>query len=176
MTSGIRGLTILLGLSMIVSATFAQNKERVNRVITNARWVAVISDRGADEFSRRLPPEDREAIEAVRGAIQDWGYFKIANNVGDAELIFVIHSEGGEGLLGRANRTLQRGDLGGDEDLLFVYDARQYPNGSALWRAALRNGLQQPRMALFEEFRQQVEEATTAAPPASKKNKKKIRD
>jgi len=176
MISRTRGLVLFLALLLSASASYAQNKERVNRVITNARWVAVVSDRGADEFSPRLPPEDREAIEALRGAIQDWGFFKLAYNVSDAELIFVIHSEGREGLLGRANRTLERGDLCGDEDTLFIYDARQYPHGSALWRAALRHGLQQPRMALFEEFKRQVEEAAAAAPASKKTKKKNIKD
>jgi hypothetical protein len=53
-----------------------QNKECINRVITTARWIYVVSDEG-DEFSGRVSLEDRQAITNLAGAIEKWGYYKL---------------------------------------------------------------------------------------------------
>jgi hypothetical protein len=111
-------------------------------------------------LSGRVSLEDRQAITNLAGAIEKWGYYKITSRGQGAELVFVVHSEGDGGLLGGVNRTITRGDAGGDGDTLFVYDARQYPNGGALWRASMRNGLQAPRMPLFEQLKEQIEAAS----------------
>ncbi|MDP9159273.1 MAG: hypothetical protein M3O09_03465 [Acidobacteriota bacterium] len=78
-------LAITLILLAAISALAAPNSSSTKapvfpRALANARHVYVASYEG-DEFNMNLLSEDRTAISAVRGAIQDWGRLNIACTV-----------------------------------------------------------------------------------------------
>lgn len=81
-------------------------------VLANARYVYVASYDG-DQFDPNLLPEDRAAISAVQNAIQEWGELILVYRPSEADIIILVTSRP-------------------SEDLLAVYDARQWPGGNFL--------------------------------------------
>ena len=74
-----------------------------------------------DQFDPNLLPEDRNAINAVQSAIQEWGKLVVVYQPSEADMIILVTSRP-------------------SEDLMAVYDAR--PSGNFLWRVMGRDGLQ----------------------------------
>jgi len=99
-------------------------------ILSNARYVYVASYDG-DQFDPNLLPEDRNAINAVQSAIQEWGKLVIVYQPSDADMIILVTSRP-------------------SEDLLAVYDAR--PSGNFLWRVMGRYGLQAGETPLVVQF------------------------
>ena len=99
-------------------------------ILSNARYVYVASYDG-DQFDPNLLPEDRNAINAVQSAIQEWGKLVIVYQPSDADMIILVTSRP-------------------SEDLLAVYDAR--PSGNFLWRVMGRYGLQAGETPLVAQF------------------------
>jgi hypothetical protein len=104
-------------------------------ILANARYVYVASYDG-DQFNPNLLPEDRNAINAVQNAIQDWGKLMIVYQPSEADIIILVTSRP-------------------SEDLMAVYDARQ--SGSFLWRVMGRGGLQSGETPLVTQFEQGFE-------------------
>ena len=99
-------------------------------ILSNARYVYVASYDG-DQFDPNLLPEDRNAINAVQSAIQEWGKLVIVYQPSEADMIILVTSRP-------------------SEDLLAVYDAR--PSGNFLWRVMGRYGLQAGETPLVVQF------------------------
>ena len=102
-------------------------------VLANARYVYVASYDG-DQFDPNLLPEDRNAINAVQNAIQEWGKLMIVYRPSDADIIILVTSRP-------------------SEDVMAVYDASQWPRGNFLWRVMGRDGLQSGETPLVTQFK-----------------------
>jgi len=97
-----------------------------------------------DEFNPNLLPEDRDAIVAVQDAIRKWGKLTLVYKPEDADIVLLVESRP-------------------SEDILAVYDARQLPSGTYLWRAMGRDGLQSGETPLFTQFEKGFESAQVKA-------------
>ncbi len=133
-----------VGMSLIllaaVSAFAAPNPSAAKApafpgILANARYVYVASYNG-DQFDPNLLPEDRDAINAVQNAIQDWGKLMIVYRPSDADITILVTSRP-------------------SEDLLAVYEGGQ--TGSFLWRVMGRGGLQAGETPLVTQFEQGFE-------------------
>jgi hypothetical protein len=131
----------LLAISLIVvaaiSALAAPNPSTAKvpefpGTLANARYVYVASYDGG-QFDPNLLLEDREAIVVVQNAIQNWGKLIIVYKPSDADIIILVTSRP-------------------SEDLVAVYDARQWPRGNFLWRVMGRDGLQSGETPLITQF------------------------
>ena len=98
--------------------------------LANARYVYVASYDG-DQFAPNLLAEDRDAINAVQSAIQDWGKLTIVYQPSQADIIILVTSRP-------------------SEDVMAVYDMP--PGGSFLWRVMAHSGLQSGETPLVTEF------------------------
>jgi hypothetical protein len=118
-----------------ISASAAPNPSTVKvpafpGTLANARYVYVASYDG-DQFDPNLFYEDRNAINAVQNAIQNWGKLIVVYQPSQADIIILV--------TGRPS-----------EDLLAVYDAHMH--SSFLWRVMGRGGLQAGETPLVTEF------------------------
>ena len=104
-------------------------------ILANARYVYVASYDG-DQFSPNLLPEDRNAINAVQNAIQEWGKLVVVYQPSEADMIILVTSRP-------------------SEDLMAVYDAG--PSGQYLWRVMGHNGLQSGETPLVAQFKKGFE-------------------
>ena len=100
--------------------------------LANARYVYVASYDG-DQYDPNLFPDDRNAIGVVETAIQNWGKLMLVFRPSDADIVILVTSRP-------------------SEDLLAVYDARQWPRGTFLWRVMGRDGLQPGETPLVTQF------------------------
>src|SRR5580693_5207277 len=119
----------LLAISLIVmaaiSASAAPNPSTAKMqafpgTLANARYIYVASYDG-DQFDPNLLPEDRDAINSVQSAIQDWGKLTIVYEPSQADVMILVTSRP-------------------SEDVMAVYDMP--PSGSFLWRVMAHDGLQ----------------------------------
>jgi hypothetical protein len=118
-----------------ISASAAPNPSTVKvpafpGTLANARYVYVASYDG-DQFDPNLFYEDRNAINAVQNAIQNWGKLIVVYQPSQADIIILV--------TGRPS-----------EDLLAVYDAHMH--SSFLWRVMGRGGLQAGETPLVSQF------------------------
>jgi hypothetical protein len=104
-------------------------------ILANARYVYVASYDG-DQFAPNLLPKDRDAINAVQSAIQQWGKLTIVYEPSQADVIILVTSRP-------------------SEDVMAVYDMP--PSGSFLWRVMAHGGLQSGETPLVTEFEQGFE-------------------
>jgi hypothetical protein len=128
-------VAISLIMTVAISAWAAPNPSTVKvpafpGTLANARYVYVASYDG-DQFDPNLFYEDRNAINAVQNAIQNWGKLIIVYQPSQADIIILV--------TGRPS-----------EDLLAVYDAHMH--SSFLWRVMGRGGLQAGETPLVTEF------------------------
>jgi len=100
--------------------------------LANAHYVYVASYDG-DEYDPNLLTDDRNAIGTVQTAIQNWGKLMLVFRPSDADIVILVTSRP-------------------SEDLLAVYDARQWPRGTFLWRVMGRGGLQAGEAPLVTQF------------------------
>jgi hypothetical protein len=98
--------------------------------LANARYVYVTSYDG-DQFDPNLFFEDRNAINVVQNAIQNWGKLIIVYQPSQADIIIRVTSRP-------------------SEDLLAVYDGHEH--GNFLWRVMGRDGLQSGETPLVSQF------------------------
>ncbi len=98
--------------------------------LANARFVYVASYDG-NQFDGNLLPEDRDAINAVQSAIQNWGKLMIVYEPSQADIIILVTSRP-------------------SEDLMAVYDPHMPSN--FLWRVMGRDGLQSGETPLVTQF------------------------
>ena len=83
-----------------ISAAAAPNPSTDNTpvfpgILANARYVYVASYDG-DQFSPNLLPEDRDAINAVQNAIQEWGKLVVVYQPSEADMIILVNSRPSE--------------------------------------------------------------------------------
>ncbi len=128
-------LAISLMVMVAISASAAPNPSTAKvpafpGTLANARYVYVASYDG-DQFDPNLFYEDRDAINAVQNAIQNWGKLIIVYQPSQADIIILV--------TGRPS-----------EDLLAVYDAHMH--GNFLWRVMGRGGLQAGETPLVTQF------------------------
>src|SRR5580658_10208417 len=133
-------VTISLMVLAAISAQAAPNSTTAKApafpgTLANARYVYVASYDG-DQFDPNLLPEDRDAINAVQSAIQDWGKLTIVYQPSQADIMILVTSRP-------------------SEDVMAVYDMP--PNGSFLWRVMGHSGLQSGETPLVTEFEQGFE-------------------
>jgi len=125
-----------------VSALAASNRTTAKTpafpgTLANARYVYVASYDG-DQFDPNLLPEDREAVNAVQDAIQNWGKLTLVYQPSQADIIILVMS-------------------GPSEDILAVYDAHPRPNSNFLWRIMGRRGLEAGETPLVTQFEKAFE-------------------
>jgi hypothetical protein len=125
--------------SLAVPNPSAANVPAFPGILANARYVYVASYDG-DQFNPNLLPEDRNAINAVQNAIQDWGKLTVVYQPSQADIIILVTSRP-------------------SEDVMAVYDAG--PSGRYLWRVMGRGGLQSGETPLVTQFEQGFESVQT---------------
>jgi hypothetical protein len=128
-------LAIILTLLAAISALAAPSGEKTPPfpgTLANARYVYVASYDG-DQFNPNLYPDDRRAIGAVQNALQTWGKLMIVYRPFEADIVILVTSRP-------------------SEDLMAVYDAREWPQGNYLWRVMGRDGLQSGETPLVAQF------------------------
>jgi hypothetical protein len=111
-------------------------------ILANARYVYVASYDGS-QFDPNLFPDDRDAINRVQNAIQNWGKLMLVYRPIDADIIILVTSRP-------------------SEDLLAVYDAHEH--GNFLWRVMGRDGLQSGEIPLVTQFEKGFESVQHNAP------------
>ena len=99
--------------------------------LANAQYVYVASYDG-DQFDTNLLPEDRNAIGAVKDAIQKWGKLTLVYQPSQADIIILVTSRP-------------------SEDVMAVYDAHG-SRGTYLWRVMGRDGLASGETPLVTQF------------------------
>src|SRR5215470_5709090 len=103
------GLTLASGISALAALNRTTAKTPAfPGTLANARYVYVASYDG-DQFDPNLLPEDREAVNAVQDAIQNWGKLTLVYQPSQADIVILVMSRP-------------------SEDLLAVYDAHPRPN------------------------------------------------
>lgn len=138
--------------------------------LIQARYVVLGFDVG-DAFvaesapdDRRVSPDDRRKLAALRAEFARWGRYKVVVQPGQAELFVTIRTghavaAGGGGSVGGRPPGTPGGSVrleaGSSEDALFVY--RSGSLGTPLWRGQRSGGLDGSPPALFERFRSEVE-------------------
>jgi hypothetical protein len=145
--------------------------------IAHATYVALGYDPGERFLSEReaisdpgaVTPEEREALEDIREAIEKWGRYTIVPDPGQAELWIAVRSGRRAALAvgssrggtetsrgGRPTATGRAfgGEVSSPDDTLTVYEAGGM---NPLWRAVRGEGLSGSPPALFEEFKTEVE-------------------
>jgi hypothetical protein len=127
--------TLLLGTIAFAAATVPAFPKTLN----NARYVYVTSYDG-DEYNPHILPQDRQAIATVQDAIQKWGHYILVFRPEEADMILMVQSRP-------------------TEDVLAVYDAREWPGQTWLWRAMGSGGLQKGETPLFTQLEKAVQDA-----------------
>jgi hypothetical protein len=145
-------VTTMLLLSAVALAApkpATQSNQSFPATLRNAQYVYVAAYDG-DEFNVHLLPEDRDAIVAVQNAIRKWGKLTLVYRPDEADIILLVESRP-------------------SEDILAVYDARQVPNGTFLWRAMGRDGLQAGETPLITQFEKGFEGVQAKAEKSERK-------
>ncbi|HXY42521.1 MAG TPA: hypothetical protein VEQ10_22795 [Vicinamibacteria bacterium] len=150
-----------------------------------ARYVCLGYDTGQGFMSEQqsvsqpydVYPEDRQALDAVRDALQKWGRYVLTTRAEDAELLIAVRfgrrGGGGAGLGGGSGTGRgQFGSLGSgqaelssSDDLFTIYEARGGRAGTPLWRQQGHGLFAGSPPKAFAEFQADVE----ATPPPAQK-------
>jgi hypothetical protein len=176
-----RTLTVGLFGAFLALVVLAQTKpsKTVPAELARARYVALGYDTGDGFLSDsaiagslvRVSPQDREALQRVREAVQKWKRYVITLDPEDADLLIAVRTgrlvSGGVGYeIGKQNGTKISGPVFGAEvsspdDLLEVYQAGHGSESTLLWRKLQKNGLSGSPPPLFEQFRRDVDSVPT---------------
>jgi hypothetical protein len=179
-------LSLMLVLASLsgVAQNSTQQKTDLPKVFDTARYVYVEAESG-DPSSHDLTTEDRQAIYNVEKQLKAWGRYTLTLSREHADLVLRVHKShagnsnipvvvpSGPRLPGRAPRDPSDPsnspggspglgtEISSPDDELSVY----IPAGSAssmtgpIWNDSRRNGLNAPRLPLFQELKQDVEDA-----------------
>jgi hypothetical protein len=150
---------IVLGLLQSTGSSSAQDRV-LDPWLTHARTVALAFDTGFDFTLNPPSPDDRVALDAVRGQLERSGRFSVVDNRRAADLVIAIRvrwaSDGSTRAFRRDGLTFR--SVGRTKaDVLSVYEARYPQPGVALWRGALVEGLSGDRPPLLASFLGDVE-------------------
>jgi hypothetical protein len=174
-------------VSLLAQSNAKDPEPSLPKVFDKAQYVYVQALSG-DRTSRGVTTEDLQAIYNVERELKAWGRYTLTLSRENADLVFVVHKSRvndnhtpvivptGPRQPGRAPRdpsdpsdptNTQSGppglgaEVGSPDDQLSVY----IPAGSVssmtgpIWNDSSRNGLSAPRLPLFQELKQDVEEA-----------------
>lgn len=131
-------LTIISLILMTAISAFAAPDASTGKApafpgtLANARYVYVASYDG-DQFNPNLFIDDRQAIGAVQDALHAWGKLTLVYRPAEADIIILVTSRP-------------------SEDVMAVYDGREWPHGNYLWRVMGRDGLQAGETPLVTQF------------------------
>jgi hypothetical protein len=145
--------------------------------LAHARYVALGYDLG-DSFlidsqslnSDRILSEERQALSAIRDALETWDQYEVVVRGSQAELVIAIRkgrllSTGGGVGIGSPGRGSSLGgsvEASSPYDMLSVYDAASGGTGSPgtlLWRRTRPAGTPSSFASMFADFRKEVEKA-----------------
>lgn len=185
-----RKLALPVCLLLLVSVGAAKkkpkNKAMVDPRLLSAQFVEVVSATGG-ETQVQTQYEDRQAIFAVRNALEKWGHYRIVYS--NPDLIVEVrkgrlagpYMGGGTGPTGEPPIPgAPGGQPGGvnigvgtevsnvSDDMITIYDGHMGTDGPALWRKTMANGLI-GKAPLVEELKKDVEKGL-AAQQAQQKN------
>lgn len=187
-----KAIAPLLLLALPLAAFAKSKKPDVSAVFANATYVYVESPDG-DLYRPGLDPGDRQAIADVQDALRDWNRYKLTPQRNEAELIFVVRKGriasgriaggigvpqplppgqtphgngqpgGGPGQPGSPG-VEDGAEFGPQDDLLRVYmlDADHKLTGP-IWNRSQTDGLEAPRLLLFQQLKSAVEKAYPSA-------------
>lgn len=189
--------TFLL-LLLIPSIAIAQHKTKkpiVPAIFNQARYVYVEAVDG-QEFDPRLNPDDLQAIANVQQALRQWNRYTLTTRREDAQIVIVVRkgravegragviigsSSGGAGASPQGNPSRGQngtgfgtdagGEVGTPDDLFEI--CQLDPNGSLstpMWMRTFPDGLDGPRVMLFEQFKDAVERAYPTTPSTQPAN------
>jgi hypothetical protein len=151
--------------------------------LAQARYIALAYDLGDVLLSESeavskpalVTPEDREALNAVRGQLEKWGRYVITVRPAQAELLVAVRARqrasasAGVRIGGRrdgpaptgsvATGATYGGSVSSGDDMLSVYDTSGGNRSLVLWRGERPGGLSGSSPALFEDFKADVERA-----------------
>jgi len=126
---------LLLGTALAMAKTRSNPVEPFPQTLINAKYVYVTSYDG-DQYNPNLLPDDRHAIANVQDAIQKWGHYILVYRPDEADIVLMVQSRP-------------------SEDVLAVYDAKEWPRGQTwLWRAMGPSGLQKGETPLVSQLQQ----------------------
>jgi hypothetical protein len=177
---------LLLGCVSLQAQT---NKAFLNR-IAHARFIMVTTENG-DPFDPVIDSQDRRAAGEIQNMITQWKTFTLVYRKEDADVVIAVRTAGivrANTGIHVSNRRLpdefpnspasQSNPRNRDSasigpivtadassakgDLFSVYDARDYPTSTILWRGEQKNGLSSPSVPLFDQFKKDVEKAIAA--------------
>lgn len=167
-------LFVLL-LSLAPAEGKSKKPDKLPAVINLARFIYVEAVDG-QQFDPRLLPEDREAIADVNAAFQDWNRYVLTTRREEADLIIVVRkgrlAEGNAGVSvgtgprsgpgqttgGPGHGVAYGGEVGTPDDLFEVFMSNSDDaQGTLLWLHTRADGLNAPKVALFQEFKAAVE-------------------
>jgi len=173
------GLILALAPALAMSQSKQKKPYKLPAVFNQAQYVYVEAVDG-QEFDPRLNPDDRDAIVAVNKALYDWNRYVLTTSRDEAQLIFVVRKgrlgSAGVGVSGGAGRQTTPGrpggqpgqgigvgvggEVGSPDDLLEIFLANpQDSQGTDLWFHTMAGGLDGPKLALFQQFKDAVEQA-----------------
>jgi len=170
-----------LALSLFLAPGVSAGQTKVPARLAQARYVALAYDLGDVLLSESeavfkpalVTPEDREALNAVRGQLEKWGRYVVALRPAQAELLVAVRTgrrasaSAGVRVGGRRDGPAPTGSAGtggtyggavsSGDDMLSVYDASGGSRSLVLWRGERSGGLSGSSPTLFEDFKADVE-------------------
>jgi len=182
----------VLLLVLLPGVALAQNKTKkpkVAAIFEHAQYVYVEAIDG-EGFEAAPNPDDLQAIANVEDALRQWNRYALTTRREDANFVIVVRkgravvgkagviiaSTSGPGAqgsqypgqprgAGTAIGTTVGGEAGTPDDLFEVCQIN--PNGTLstpLWMRTFPDGLDKPRVMLFEQFKDAVERAYPSQP------------
>lgn len=165
---------LMIGIWIVCLAAAAQARTKPSRMIPaqlgQARYVALGYDLGGRFFSDntisqeqfRIPPQDREALQRVRSALEKWKHYVITINPNEADLLIEVRTGRiatlGAGLAaGSVSGPVYGAEVSSPDDMLEVYQAMGGKEGALLWRRLQKDGLSGSPPPLFKQFRRDVD-------------------
>jgi hypothetical protein len=175
----------VLTLMALSPAAGAASKSKMPALLERARYVALgydLGDRflGAENVAAvadNTTPEERRAVEAIRGDLEKWGRYVVTERAEQAEILVVVRVgrrgrlDIGGGGSGGSSRGVSRGEVGGsgvvstrtiggqlssNDDRVDVYEAVHGQPGIKLWSGAEVGGMAGSPPRLYKSFREVV--------------------
>lgn len=169
----------VLAVGLCLAPAAFGGSDKVPARLAQARYVALAYDLGASMLSEaealaqpaRVLPEDRDALNSVRGMIEKWGRYVITTRPAQAELVIAVRAgrrasleagvrTGGNrpapGTVGSGSTagSSYRGEASSGDDMLSVYDG---VGGPLIWREQRPGGLSGRSPALLQDLKADVE-------------------
>jgi hypothetical protein len=120
-----------------------------------------LSDSSGSLAQNQVLPQDRQALDRVRAALESWNHYVITMTPDEAQLLIAVRtgrlvSAGGIGL-GQLPSRVYGAEVSPPDDMLEVYRANNGREGALLWRKSEKDGLSGSPPPLFEQFHRDVD-------------------